>query len=334
MEAQARLAESFHAMSADALRTNNQTFLNMAFEAFQKRDRALDAAIQPIRESLDQVGAQVRELEFAREQEFSGLSQQLKALTSALRPAAGRGQWTELSLRRTVELAGVAEICEYSSDPDGPDLVVHLPGGRHVPVDAKTSVSACLEAAEAPSDEARLAKAREFSEAVRARVDELASAEYASQFCDAPELVVCFLPGDAFLAAALDQDPSLVECGATHRVLLATPTTLIGLLKAVAFGWRQENLARQAREVSELGKSLHSRLSLMLEHLAATGEHLERSVASYNKAAQAMESQVLPEARKFQSMGVASGNGIPVPAAIQTLARRLEERSSSTIATS
>jgi DNA recombination protein RmuC len=235
-------------------------------------------------------------------------------LVSALRDRPNvRGRWGEIQLRRVVEMAGMVEHCDFETQAhvateDGrmrPDLVVKLPGGGNVVVDAKVACQAYIEALEAPDDDVRLARLRDHARQVREHVSKLAAKSYWSQFDRAPDFVVLFIPGENFLNAALEQDPALLEDGFTERVLIATPTSLVGLLRTVAFGWRQETIAESAKAISELGRELYSRLGTLTEHFGRVGRGLETAVKSYNEAIGSLETRVLPSARKFKEHGIA-----------------------------
>jgi DNA recombination protein RmuC len=355
-EAGARLADAFKALAADALRSNNQAFLQLARESIQPLQARTEGSLQthrqsvemlvkPLEEILRQYQGHLQELERSRKAEEGALTQHLKTLAEghqrlqaetanlagALRAPQGRGRWGELTLRRVAEVAGLSEFCDYAeqatvADEAGrlrPDLVVRLPGGRQIVVDAKVVFDAYDRAVEARTDDERRAHLAEHARQVRARVRALALKEYARQFETPPEFVVLFLPGESFFSAALLHDRSLIEDAAREGVVLATPTTLIALMKAVAYGWRQEQAAQNAGQIRALGLELHERVVKLAEHLQALGEALGESVEAYNRAIGAVETRVLSTARKFKALGADSGGELPTLGGVEGVPRRL-----------
>jgi DNA recombination protein RmuC len=356
-QARQQLEASFKSLASDVMKANSSEFLKLAetnFKAlhskasseFEQREKAVENMVKPIRETLEKTDQQIRNMEKEREAAFGSLTQHLKFmavaqeqlqgetrnLVKALRRPEVRGQWGEMTLKRLAELAGMVEHCDFDqqrsvdteSGKQRPDMVVRMPGGREIIVDAKAPMDAYLGAVEAQDDSARALEIQRHARNVRDRVRELASKSYWQQFPESPDFVVLFIPGDQFLSAALEIDTKLLEDAMADKVVLATPSSLVALLRAVAYGWRQEALAENAEHIRTVGEELYERLSTFADHLSRLGNHLNRSVDSYNKAVGSFDSRVLPGARKFSEMGIQGKKDLPEPQPVERMPRPVQ----------
>ena len=343
-ETKLTLSDTFRALASEALAGNNQGFLALAEEKFKAlkdetamelnhRHTSLEALINPLSETLRSYQQETKALEDTRLREFTSVSEQLKhvasaqsalqaetsKLVNALRSPHVRGRWGEIALRKTAELAGMSAYCDFHEQPSvpsetgrlRPDMVVKLPAGREVIVDSKVPLSAFLESLEAQTDASRDIALKRHADQLKIHIRHLASKEYWDQFPAAPEFVVLFIPNDSFLAAASEQDPTLIESALSQKVVIATPTTFIALLRAIAYGWRQEQVAESAERISQLGQELAERISTMVEHFSKVGQALGRAVESYNGTVASLEHRILPSARKFKQLGVNPRKDIP-----------------------
>ncbi len=347
-----RLENSFQALSAQALEANNRSFIHLAKSSLEtlhkenqgdlaQRQQAIDQLVQPLKESLLKVDDKIEQLERARSNAYGRLDQQLQTLlvsqhkleaetgnlVRALRAPAVRGRWGEIQLRKVVEMAGMVNYCDFveQETADGgrlrPDMVIKLPNGRNIIVDSKAPLEAYLNALESDDEEERNTLLAQHARQIRDHVNKLAGKNYWQQFQPTPEFVVLFLPAETFFSAALAKDPGLIEAGVDQKVLLATPTTLIALLRSVAYGWRQEKLTENAEAISQLGREMYDRLATMQQHFLTLGKNLERAVDSYNRGIASLDSRVMVSARKFKDLGAGTTKEIEDANQIDTLPR-------------
>ena len=349
-DAERRLADTFDSLAGKALKESSQQFLQLAGERFhslqqgaasdlETRKVAVEGLVKPLRESLERYEKQVQGMEETRQSAYGGLVEQLRnlqkvtgSLNDALRTSQGRGLWGQLQLRRVVELAGMSEHCDFTEQEtlsseagqQRPDMIINLPGGIRIAVDAKVPLQAFLDAESAATEEERTSLLARHGQLVRDHVNKLGAKSYWAQFDHAPDFVILYLPGESFFAVALQQDNSLLEDGWGKNVSLASPSTLIALLRGIAYGWRQERLARNAQEISNLGKELYDRIRKFTEHFVGIGYSLGKAVDSYDAAAGSLKERLVKSARRFQELGAATGEDVPEVEAIGREPRLLE----------
>lgn len=351
------ITDTFGILSSAALKSSSEDFLRLASENLGKivaetkgklgeHQAAMDGTVKPLQEMLRRYEQQLREIEENRHRSFGSLNEQIRSLstmqeklqretnslvTALSRPKAS-GSWGELGLRRVVELAGMTAYCDFFEQESvaadsgrlRPDMLVRLPGGREIVIDAKAPVEAYMGVVNAASEEERKKAIARYISNVRNHMNMLSSKAYWDQFDRSPEIVVMYLPGESFFSAAIEHDHTLIEDGSARKVILATPTTCIALLKAIAYGWQQEQVARSAQEISKLGKDLYDRFAIMLEHYAKTGLAIRRAVESYNDGVRSVETRLIPSIKKFKELGVSSPKDIITPVEIDQAAKSIE----------
>lgn len=352
-----QMVEKFTSLSSQALKHNSEEFLKLAKENLAQfqikaqgdltaKEKAIDSMIKPIKEALEKTEKQIYAMEKDRKEAYGALTQHLETMSQTQQALQGetrnlvkafsrpeiRGQWGELTLKRLVELAGMVEHCDFyeqqqTTTEEGnqrPDMVIRMPGGREVIVDVKTPLDAYLRAVEASDESIRKKELQHHTRNVRQRIRELANKSYWSQFAKSPDFVVLFIPGDQFLSSALDDDPGLLEHAMQQKIILATPTSLVALLRAIAYGWRQESLTQNAEKIRQVGDELYGRLTTFADHLGKLGKSLNGSVLQFNKAVGSFDVRILPSARKFSEMGISAKNSVESIDQIESTARAIE----------
>jgi DNA recombination protein RmuC len=351
-KAEQQVRATFAELAGQALSSNNKTFLELAKQNLEKlqqqakgdlelKEKSVEALVKPIRETLQQVNQHVQELEKARSQAYGTLTEQVRALqattgtlATALRRTETRGRWGELQLRNVLEAAGLRAGIDYEEQAsvntsDGrlrPDVLVKLPDGGHIVIDAKAPLDAFLRGIDSPTEEARQEALKNHVRLVKTHISQLSGKEYWSQFSPSPEFVVMFLPGEAFFSAALEQEPDLIQQSVEQRVVLASPITLIALLRAVSYGWRQKRVEEKAEEIATLGASLYERLGTLAEHFGKVGDSIDRAAKAYNAAVGTLERNVLSAARRFPELGTSSKKELPPVEPVDSAIRTIEAK--------
>ena len=350
------MTDTFNALSSAALKSSSEDFLRLASEHLGKvvtdtkgklgeHKVAMEGMIKPLYDTLKRYEEQIRVIEESRHKAYGSLEEQLRSLASthehlqretsnlvsALKRPQVRGRWGEMQLRRVAELSGMSMHCDFTEQQSmdtekgriRPDMIVHLPMEREIVVDSKVSLEAYLDAVSASAEDERKTKMEKHAQQIRTHMNKLASKDYWSQFKQSPEFVVLFIPGESFLSSALEIDNTIIEDGIQKRVIIATPTTFIALLRAIAYGWRQEQMTKNAQEISELGRQLYERMNTLVQHFDSIGSNLEKAIGAYNKAVGSMESRILPSVRRFKELGVTGADEIPVVEQIDQRPRSL-----------
>ncbi|MDD5772047.1 MAG: DNA recombination protein RmuC [bacterium] len=357
-QAQEKLTTAFQALSGEALKSNNKAFLELARENltvilskakgdFDTKETAIKNLVQPLADSLQKYEKQINELEKNRASDYANLDSQIKSLisseqqlqketgnlVSALRRPEVRGRWGEITLKRVVELAGMSEHCDYSEQvsvntEEGrsrPDMIIHLPNDREIVVDSKVPLDSYLDAIAQDTEEKKKLFLLKHTQQVRKHIKSLSEKNYWNQFPKAPEFVVMFMPAESFLSAALENDPAIIEDGIASKVIIATPTTLVALLRAVAYGWRQEQITENAQKIADLGKELYKRFEPFIEHINKTGTNLKQAVTSFNNMVNSLETRVLVSVRKFKELGACENKDLPEITSIEQIPVRSQE---------
>ncbi len=350
------MTDTFNALSSAALKSSSEDFLRLASESLGRvvtdtkgrlgeHQAAMDGMIKPLYETLKRYEDQIKTMEEGRHKAYGSLEEQLRSLAStqeslqketsnlvsALRKPQVRGRWGEMQLRRVAELSGMSMHCDFTEQQSvdtekgriRPDMIVHLPLDREIVVDSKVSLEAYLDTVNAATEDEKRARMEKHAQQVRTHMNKLASKDYWSQFKSSPEFVVLFIPGESFLSAAVEVDNSLIEDGIQKKVIIATPTTFIALLRAIAYGWRQEQITKNAQEISDLGRQLYERMVTLVQHFENVGKSLEKAIGSYNRAVGSMESRVLPSIRKFRELGVTGAEEMPILEQVDQVPRNL-----------